>query len=274
MRNAPGKAKTCEAVLWTITRRCMDEVARSARGAAKGNADSLHDMRIALTRLRTAIRFFKPAIRYRRWRALGRDAAWLAGRSGPARDTDVALQHGDPSDSGLTRQWQRERARQYGSLRRALASRRYKRLTAKLARLPKPAVTDDPSPAFDAFSVRRLEEWRSMLADEGRHVDRLSARKRHKLRLRAKRLKYAMEWYSPASNRRAEKHLKELRRQTKRAQDALGKLNDVSVHKARARSLGIDPLPFHRWGKSRRRLLDSANDALKTLRQLRLKVRS
>ncbi|MFZ5734698.1 MAG: CHAD domain-containing protein [Pseudomonadota bacterium] len=270
MSNAAKKARTCEAALWTIAQRCMSEVMRSARGAAKGNAGSLHDMRIALTRLQTAIRFFEPAIDHRRWGALRREAAWLAGRSGPARDMDVALRHGNPPDPGAMEQWQRERSRQYERLRRALASGRFKKLATMLTQLPKPATNDDRSPSFDAFSTRRLEQWRSKLADKGRSVDCLSARKRHKLRLRAKRLKYALEW-SPALIRRADG--KELQRQAKRAQDVLGRLNDVSMHKARARSLGIAPLPFHRRQvKTQRRLLRSAKDALKSLRRLRLKV--
>lgn len=262
----------CEASLQAIARLCMTDVRYSARKVSQGDADALHDMRIALTRLRTAIRFFKPVIVYKRWKALRRDASWLVSRSSMARDIDVALRHCNRTVD-TARKWRQQRQRQYNGLKRVLRSKRYRRFVAALTRVAVPAVSKGRSPLPKAFTARRLEEWKSRLIVKGQHLDRLSVRKLHKLRLRAKRLKYALEWSLPMLENRAVAKKQLL--QAKRIQDALGKLNDANMHNARAGSLDIKPLPFfarHGRRNSQRRLLGSAKDALKELQRLARKA--
>ena len=83
---------TCEAALCAIARSCAADLRQHGSAAARGDADAVHHLRIALTRLRTAIRFFAPAVDDASWQMLSQQASWLSSRSGPARDIDVALE--------------------------------------------------------------------------------------------------------------------------------------------------------------------------------------
>ena len=91
-------------------------------------------------------------------------------------------------------------------------------------------------------AAERIAQWRRKLLKRGRRLDRLGEKKRHRLRLRAKRFRYALEWSSPfLTDARAVR--REKIRQARAIQDALGPLNDCFTHQAQARNLKIDPLP-------------------------------
>jgi len=51
---------TCEAAFRTIARHCLRDLTASQPAACRGDAEALHDMRIALTRMRAAMSFFSP----------------------------------------------------------------------------------------------------------------------------------------------------------------------------------------------------------------------
>ena len=80
--------------------------------------------------------------------------------------------------------------------------------------------------------MRRFRKIRK----QGKKLARLDARSRHKLRIQAKKVRYASEFFADlfpgkkASRRRA-KFLSAL----ERLQDCLGDLNDIAVHEDRLR---------------------------------------
>jgi CHAD domain-containing protein len=285
-RKSPASARTdrappteiaCRTALQLIARSCLADFKRHGRAAGDGDADALHRMRIALTRLRTAIRFFAPAVDDPAWTNLQQQAAWLSRQSGQARDIDVALarQRTKGAAGWSAKPWRDRRDGLYRRLRRTLHSAQYRRFINALERQSHFANGGAFSSGGDQsslrrFSTRRLARWRDKLLTKARKLDRLGTRKRHKLRIRAKRFRYAMEWALP--------HLKEertgLRKQIAQAkliQDALGKLNDASTHRAHARALKLDPLPsMLRLGrqKSQQRLLKTARRGFADLRRM------
>lgn len=275
---APAPSTTCEMALQAISRGCAEDLKRHGRAAARGDAEALHRMRIALTRLRTAIRFFAPAVEADAWKALQQQAAWLSRQSGVARDVDVALERQLRKGAATleARPWRKQRDRLYERLAKALHSARYRRFIDALSRRSRLAndgsfAADQGRASADKFSARRLERWKDKLLTKGRKLDRLGARKLHRLRMQAKRFRYALEWSLPllAQERRI---LREQLAQAKRVQTALGRLNDASTHQAHAEALKIDPLPsMVRLGreKSQHRLLASASRALHELGRLK-----
>jgi CHAD domain-containing protein len=268
---------TCEAALQTIARRCLDDFKRHDHAAAEGSADALHCMRIALTRLRTAIRFFAPAVDAAAWKALKQQASWLSRKCGEARDIDVALQRERRKGAAIsqTKRWGDRRERLYQRLRRTLASARYRRLIDALARLCRLAGGGASATGRDSlggFSTRRLKRWRGKLLTKARKLDRLGTEKRHRLRIRAKRFRYALEWSLPLMKKERAVMRKQIA-QAKLIQNALGRLNDVCTHQAQARALKLKPLPsMVRLGrqKSQRRLLKSAGRGFEALRGLKV----
>jgi CHAD domain-containing protein len=162
---------------------------------------------------------------------------WLAGRLGAARDLDVFLEEllgplakSRPDDTGLAAlRAAAEAARRdaYTELRRALATPRYTILVLRLGRLVdgpacrRRGATELARPARPA--ARRL------LRHLARRVERLGARlaelsptELHRLRIRAKRLRYAAELLAPLFGKEAERAARRLAE----LQDVLGHLND------------------------------------------------
>lgn len=279
-RIASGKltrGMTCATAMQTIAQGCLEDLNRVGRSAADGNVDALHRMRIALTRLRTAIRFFAPAVDGGDWTTLQEQAAWLSRQAGRARDLDVALRHRKGAERRTAKRWRGQRHEQYEHLRTALHSVRFRRFIAGLtqasSRLDRSRrVIDENGPSIEAFSVSRLERWQRKLLRKGRKLEQLSASNRHRLRMRAKRLKYALEWSLPVVGK-ARKVLRKQIRHARLVQNVLGKLNDATTHQAQAKALGIAPLPsMVRIGRqrSRRQLLEKASAALKRLGRLKV----
>jgi CHAD domain-containing protein len=266
--------------LRAISRACLADLKQHGRAASGGDAEALHHVRIALTRLRTAIRFFAPGIdNAAAWEAVQRQASWLGWQSGAVRDIDVALarQHRkNAAANGVIQRWRQHRDRLDKRLRRALHSARFHRFIDTLSRRSGPAIDGGrlggPVERTAAgFSIERLRRWRSKLLANGRKLDRMGWRKRHRLRIRAKRYRYALEWSSPLLPK-ARPLLRRQLAQARIIQNALGRLNDAHTHQAQAKALKIDPLPsMIRLGrkKSEQRVLEDVRGAFAELGRLK-----
>ena len=124
----------CDTAFRIIARRHLDAVLAQHDGTCRGDPDALHQIRIALTHLRTTIRFFSPmvddALRPKVWAEL----KWLNGQLGMVRDLDVAIER-VVAESGNElaviaelQHWDEKRAESHRLLARALQSARYRRL--------------------------------------------------------------------------------------------------------------------------------------------------
>jgi CHAD domain-containing protein len=85
--------------------------------------------------------------------------------------------------------------------------------------------------SIDRFATTELDRrWKKILK-RGRKLRSLDPRRRHKLRIAVKKIRYASEFFvdvfpGAKSNRRQRAFLKRL----KPVQDCLGELNDITVH--------------------------------------------
>ncbi|MGY0572774.1 CHAD domain-containing protein [Bradyrhizobium sp. RDM12] len=249
-RLGPGMA--CDTAFRIIARRHLAAVIAQHEGTCRGDPEALHQIRIALTHLRTAIRFFSPmvddALRPKVWAEL----KWLNNQLGMVRDLDVAIER-VVAESGEElaviaelQHWDEKRAESHRLLARALQSARYRHLVEQTSswiesgpwstRRSKEAVRLRRCSLAD-HAAAQLAEWEKMLLRKAKKLRKIDVEKRHKLRILNKRLTYSIEslqdLFAGDSTTKQNSILKQLRR----AQKSLGQLNDDARGQALAASL-------------------------------------
>jgi triphosphatase len=207
-------------------------------GALHGtHPEYLHQMRVAMRRLRSTLRAFRDVLgaEFVRDADLGLKA--IARASGAARDWDVFATQTLPAilDTGDDTAARRSiladvRARRRAardSMREALRSPRHAQVILALARwLSQPAPQSGDGTDLTAFAARAAAKRHRKLVERARHVDRMDAAARHKLRIEAKRVRYIFEGFAPLFRAKPVKaYLKALAQ----VQDDLGEANDAVV---------------------------------------------
>ncbi|MDA9499859.1 CHAD domain-containing protein [Bradyrhizobium sp. CCBAU 11357] len=277
---SPGMA--CDTAFRIIARRHLDAVIAQHDGTCRGDPDALHQIRIALTHLRTAIRFFSPmvddALRPEVWAEL----KWLNGQLGMVRDLDVAIER-IVAESGTElavvaelQRWDEKRAESHRLLARALQSARYRRLVEQTStwiesgpwstRRSKEAIRLRRRTLAD-HATERLTEWETTLLKKARRLKKLDVEKRHKLRLLNKRMTYSVESLADLFADGAAKQ-KSILKQLRKAQRSLGQLNDDARGQALAASLngaGLEASNRFLDRKREKKLLRKASEAYRKL---------
>src|SRR5260370_13209444 len=67
----------CDTAFRVVARRCLENLTANHEATYKGDPGALHKMRIALTRLRTAILFFWPMVDDLEWTRVNHELKWL-----------------------------------------------------------------------------------------------------------------------------------------------------------------------------------------------------
>ena len=274
---------TCEAAFRTAATHYVNQVTAQQKGTAEGEAEGVHAMRVALTRLRATIALFSPMIEGEHEVRLGAELKWLNAHLGIVRDLDVALERLAKirQPAGVhDRAWKQERATCQRHLTRALRSARYRRLIRDLARWiengdwsrkqTKKAAERRARPAGE-YCAEKLQKWRKKLLKESRKLRDVGARKRHRVRLANKRLNYAIEAAEklalPSEKIAQQATMKLLRK----AQKSLGQLNDDKRRRSLAAALGenkVDESDLLLDARQKRRLLRKAVNAYDELTML------
>src|SRR5215217_6126370 len=85
-------AMSCGVAFQVIARRYLGDLSAKHEATCKGDPRALHEMRIALTHLRTAILFFSPMLGDGERTKLRHELKWLNAQLGAVRDLDVAIE--------------------------------------------------------------------------------------------------------------------------------------------------------------------------------------
>jgi triphosphatase len=253
-------ARKTEAVNLTAQMSSMEgfqAIARASLAQVTANAEvlrrirrpeALHQLRIGLRRLRTATSIFK-AMLADDGRPIELELEWLAGELDPARDIEVfatttfRMAAKAPDKTGLMelgRHLQKAKRQAYDRALAALASRRYAMLALQVAawieagawtRAQDPVLAHLRSVPVAEHRILALDHLRHAVRTRGRKLERLDPKARHKLRIRAKRVRYTVEFFSSLSShpKREARFLATL----KAMQDQLGELNDIAVARER-----------------------------------------
>lgn len=219
--------------------RCYGHWMNNQAAALDGrDIEGVHQMRVALRRLRAALRLFAPWLDDGSQARFTADVRWIAASLALVRDLDVLrhvtlapLREAFPGDSDLARLEECIGNRRRNACRRlvlALGSPRYTSAVLTLGQwiVERGWSAGDPlldSPAEPHFS-RALSGVYSQVLSHGEGFATLNAVARHQLRLRIKRLRYAIQFVGPVFQGTGPwlQALSDL-------QDALGAANDAAV---------------------------------------------
>jgi inorganic triphosphatase YgiF len=250
--------------LRAVLAECLRQVDGNAAGVLAGtDPEWIHQMRIGLRRTRSLLAIVGAHAPPGSFDALRGELRWLAATLGSARDRDVfdettlAPLLREPALPAVQRTGverlresaDRERQRARDAVRDAVGSTRYTRLLLALSALalaPSSRWTaagiaaewgGQPAAAFAAGLLARRAH---RLEARGRRLAEASAAERHALRIAAKKLRYAAEFFAPAfaGRRRPRDYIAALAQ----LQGCLGDQNDAATALAIAGRLAVaDP---------------------------------
>lgn len=255
---------TAAAAFQAIARGCIGHLAANEESLlATGDAEAVHQIRVALRRLRSAMSLFGALLAGPETDALKDELRWLLRQLGPARDTDVFLSEiiepvvatfsSEPALAALQAAYAAEKADHYRMATEALNGPRFTSLLLRLGHWLEGGAwldgADDPASPLAApiegLAAALLARRDRKLAKAGKKFAKLSAPERHALRIQGKKLRYALEFFAPLYPdkrcRKAQTALADL-------QERLGVLNDIAVAEQRLNSrLDETGDPRHGW---------------------------
>jgi triphosphatase len=250
-RTGLGPASTVGEVAYAVLRRNVAQLLAREPGTRLGDdPEELHDMRVAIRRLRAAMSLFADSLPPRA-RLLRAELRWVGHALGAVRDLDVQLaglgdlagwaaqwpEDGDAALRTLERllEHQREAARR--DLLGVLDSPRWSQLGAAMVALAQqgPPERNETAGVPALVALPRLVRHRHRQATRAAKVARRSgaAGDYHQLRIRCKRLRYAAECTADLYGKDAKRFIKELTN----LQDALGSNQDAAVAVTKLASL-------------------------------------
>jgi inorganic triphosphatase YgiF len=237
-----------------IVRNCMSHVlANEACVLAGGNDEGIHQMRVALRRLRSAFGLFDGVIASGDSKALKDEVRWLMDRLGPARDWDI-LYHGffqpfaekrghDDAVSRLGQAISSSRRSAHARASEALYSPRYTTLMLRLGgwlesgRWQEDAdreVLETAAKPLQGMAGPWLAERHRKARKAGRQIQKLNGEQRHRLRISFKKLRYGVDLFRGVY---AAGTVRPYLERVEALQESLGDLNDADVSRRLLKAL-------------------------------------
>jgi inorganic triphosphatase YgiF len=233
--------------------------------AARKNVEALHQTRVAIRRLLSALAVFRPIVGDLQFDRIRDEFRWFIAESGEARNLDVYLQRDLSADQ---RQFVGERRIDaYARTIKAIDSARFRRLMLDVlawSLMGQWRGNPRAGKPLEQFVNRRVDSLWSKIACADR-VATMGDRKRHHVRIQVKKLRYALE-FADGLHRCRPKRKKAFEKALEELQESLGSLHDIAT----ARSL----IALNSWlqtseptGKIKRRQLRKADRAVRRLRK-------
>ncbi len=244
-------AMTVEQALQAIAGNCIAQLQGNEAGVMQGgDPEHVHQMRVGLRRLRSLLKMFEelaplPA-------GLDQELRWLGDELGAARDwevlagetlSDLMHEQGDALLPPLQQAAQAQAESNRTRAAQAVGSSRYAALLLKLIawlhgarwqRDASPEQREALSAPVGRFARRVLKQGERRMKRRARNLAHADAPTRHRLRIAAKRMRYATEFLSSLYPQR---QVRPFVRALTALQDSLGKLNDASVAQGLLREL-------------------------------------
>jgi inorganic triphosphatase YgiF len=242
-------------ILGSATRHWIDNEAAAVDAR---DSEGLHQLRVALRRIRSALNLFRPALPEASRKQWDGELKWLLSHLGTARDLDVFVgetlpplrdvRSQDPALAALREAAQRRRKEGHDELRATVDSHRYADLlfgfsiwTARRgwrqgAEFETLLIQRQPIEQLARVILRKRH--RAVLK-AGTGFESLDAEHRHKVRIAFKKLRYGLEFFDSLF---PEKDVRRFKKHAAAMQDLLGHMNDAVV----ADRL-VHDLVQHRW---------------------------
>jgi inorganic triphosphatase YgiF len=221
---------------------CWHHLLKNHPVAEEGSdPEGVHQMRVALRRLRTICALFRRDIPSPSFEMVNSEARWLMQQLGPARDWDVFAETTvtrlvtaapDVDLGGLREAVEQQRKSRYGPLQTVLAGPRCNRFLLSLGHLVERrgwrneidsealAVLSQPMPTL---ADKILTRWHRKALKRGAHFGQLNTDAQHDLRIDLKKLRYAAEFLLPL-HAPAKRYVARLAR----LQASLGRARDIA----------------------------------------------
>ena len=282
------------AALRRIARSCADQIVGNEAAVLAGMPEGIHQMRVGVRRLRAILSAFEPLPENGEVGRFSDELRWLGDVLGRARNLDVfadglvapaVASIGDvPGIAALNAAIAERRAAARADAAEAIRSPRYAALMLRLMRWSEKRGVPDRSSAALSRPLAKIAP--GILKRRLKSVLRRSAgfakqspKRRHRLRIALKKLRYAMEMLGPLCD--AEK-TERLLRAVKRMQEKLGDANDLRMARdligelasGRADGKAIAAAGGAVLGWHKRRLKASERKTRKQITELRDKVSS
>jgi len=201
--------------------------------------EGIHQLRVCLRRMRSALGVFRPAIPRKVTRTFSKRMRAAAKTLDRSRDLDVYIEEnlaskGKKRNSQMRRLAMKHRDRAYDQVTDFIRGERYLKLCAELEHWVETGawrvgLSDKQIRVLEGnilpFASEVLDCQRARVLQDGRDIDRLDSEALHQLRIDCKKLRYAAEFFAPlygTAMRDLVGHLKAL-------QDILGTLHDTAV---------------------------------------------
>lgn len=234
---------------------CLRHFALNERLLTVGDAEAVHQMRVALRRLRAAISIFRDLLRDQETEQLRQDLRWLTNQLGPIRDYDVLLeQRVVPMKASSTHQAELEtleaalrerRSLKLSQAQQAIAGDRGRHIVLRTALWlfgGDWTFTEDKrlrrlqQQRLSSLARRALTRQTKKVCKKLEAFTQLSPTEQHELRIAVKKLHYGAEFFEtifPGRTSRRRRFIRGL----KELQAALGRLNDIRIHEEIARDI-------------------------------------
>ncbi len=234
-----ARTDTLADLLKTLIWSCLQHFQGNLSGAMGSDDDEyLHQMRVALRRLRVALRMTEEIRADEQLAGLYKDVSDICIALGIIREWDVfiagtvqpmcARMAGHAGLQALLTASERQRAAGYASLRSAAQAREMQRLLLRFAIWMNGAYWQQPDTGQSArdFATRRLHKLAKRFEQSGRHQDTFDAPSLHALRILAKKIRYSAEFFASLyGKKKASTFLAAL----SEVQEVLGQINDVAA---------------------------------------------
>lgn len=229
-----------------IALACLDHALANERAVRARDPEGVHQMRVGLRRLRATLSLFKPLVEGAETDTVKAELKWLTDQLAPARDLDVLIAEGVRPLQGnapaaefrtLAGDLENKRDKGFDRAQVAVDGGRYRALGLKTALWvisgdwtrsgDEVVVALRERPAVE-FAAEILGKRLKKILKRADKIEDLDPRRRHKLRIAVKKLRYAAEFFTGLFD---EGEGRGFSRQLKELQSGLGRLNDIEVHK-------------------------------------------
>lgn len=210
------------------------------------NPDALHQMRVAIRRLRSGFSLFSNLLRDdARFETIKADLKRLSAPLGAARNLDIFLTRTLPDEIkrhpdqvellNVEKQFETKRTAAYAAVDERLRSGEWRAFCIDLMawinaggwlEACDPEARDEP---VTGFAAHVLDKRRRQVKKRGRKLTTLDAEDRHQVRIAAKKLRYGTEFFASLYADRKAKRYREFATALGDLQDALGALNDIAT---------------------------------------------
>ena len=206
---------------------------------AKHRIEAVHQARVAIRRLRSALSLFAPVLRDGAFDRLRAELKWLFEILGAARDLDVLLENLELATPEQRADIEARARAAHIAAAQAVASPRVDTLLFDLAewiaagawrRARAPRALRDRGLSIGRFAARRLDRRHATVTHGARGFDDLDDTALHALRVEVKKLRYMVEFLEPlALGDKARRRFGRGVESLADLQDTLGKIHDIDM---------------------------------------------